>query len=233
MSTMNKNRQIHHEPIFNISDPAPFIVAGIILMCHLGFVIAPDAFKQTFYAANVLAARDGNVFLSGRPIGNIPTLITHTLLHGDWTHVLLNAGFIVAFGVITIKATKNLTTPIFGRLKRGPVVFFGIFLAGALFGGLLQWAFWVLTDATVNSVGASTGGAALFASAGWAIGGKQRMIGFIAVMVAFDAFVIFAGGASGGFHNPAWAGHLGGFLAGALLAPKLLIPGGVNLKRLR
>jgi membrane associated rhomboid family serine protease len=219
--------------MLNIKEPAPLILAVILVLCHLGFVLAPDGLKETIYSATVLAARDGNVFLTGRPIGNFATLITHTLAHGDWTHVLMNAGFILAFGVITIRATKNAQTPIFNRIKRGPFVFLRIFLAGAVLGGLGQWAIWVFSNGSGAALGASTGGAALFACAGWALGGKERMIGFIVVMMAIDAFIIFTGGVSSGLHNPAWAGHLGGFIAGAILAPRLLEPNSVQLSNFR
>lgn len=219
--------------MLNVKEPAPLILAVILVLCYLGYVLAPDAVKQTIESATVLAARDGDVFLTGRPIGNFATLFTHTLAHGNWTHVLMNAGFIFAFGVLTIRATKNAGRPIWKRVKRGPLVFLTIFLAGALLGGLAQWILWIVTGGTGLAVGASTGGAALFACAGWALGGKERMFGFIAVMMAIDALVIFSGGGASGLHNPAWAGHLGGFIAGALLAPRLLDAGSVQLSQFR
>jgi len=194
---------------------------------------APGALKETVYRATVLAAQNGEVMLTGRPIGNIATLLTHTLAHADWTHVLMNAGFIWIFGVLAIRATKNAQTPILNRIKRGPFVFLSIFLAGALLGALAQWAIWIAFGQTASSVGASTGGAALFAAAGWAIGGKERMLGFIVVVMAIDAVVILMGGSSNGLHDPAWIGHFGGLMAGALLAPRLLHPGGAHLNRFR
>lgn len=230
---MNNRRPSSREPMLNISEPAPLVLAVILVLCHVGFLIAPDGLRETIQSATVLAARNGQIFFDGRPLGNVATLFTHTLAHADWTHVLMNAAFVFIFGVLAIKATKNSHIPILGRIKRGPFVFLLIFLLGALLGGLAQWALWIVTDGTANSIGASTGGAALFAAAGWALGGKERMLGFIAVMMAIDAFVILMGGSSNGLHNPAWAGHFGGAMAGAILSPKFLIPGGASSSRIR
>ncbi|NNC37414.1 MAG: rhomboid family intramembrane serine protease [Hyphomonadaceae bacterium] len=229
---MNNRRPSSREPMLNISEPAPLVLAVILVLCHAGFLIAPDALQQTIRMATALVAQDGQLFFDGRPLGNYAPLLTHTLAHADWTHVLMNAAFIFIFGVLTIKATKNAHNPILGRIKRGPFVFLLIFLFGALLGGLAQWALWILINGSAYSIGASTGGAALFACAGWALGGKERMLGFIAIMMAIDAFIIFSGGSSSGLHNPAWAGHFGGFMAGAILAPKLLIPGGASSSRM-
>jgi len=211
------------EPLLNISEPAPLVLAITLILAHLGFLLAPQSFQSVLNGATALASQNGDVFLPGRPIGNIATLLTHTLAHADWTHVLMNAGFIFILGTLAIRATKNKYTPLFGKLKRGPAVFFTIFLVGALCGGLFQWLVWLISNGTGVAIGASTGGSALFAAAGWAIGGKERMFGFILVMMGFDLISIATG-----MGNPAWAGHFGGFVAGAFLAPKLLNAGGAN-----
>ena len=233
MSEMNNRRPAFKEPMFNVGEPAPLLVAIILVLCHLGYVLAPQSLKEVIFAATFLGASEGNVLLSGRPLGNIATLFTHTLKHADWAHVLMNAGFIWIFGVLTIRATKNVEIPVFNRIKRGPIVFLTIFLAGALLGALAQWIVWIAFGQSAISVGASTGGAALFAAAGWAIGGKERMLGFIIVVMAIDAVVVLGGGSQRGMHDPAWLGHFGGLMAGALLAPKLLYPGGAHLNRFR
>jgi membrane associated rhomboid family serine protease len=224
MNLMRNNNKPAKEPMLNIEEPAPLYLAVILVLAHLGFLLSPSSLQEVFYGASVLQAQNGEVFLTGRPVPNVVSLLTHTLVHGDWMHVGMNAGLIFAFGVLVTRATKNRQSPLLGVVKRGPAVFFLIFLTGAILGGLTQWAVWVLTDASGSAIGASTGGAALFAATGWALGGKQRMIGFVAVMMAIDAFSVLTG-----MSNPAWAGHLGGFIAGALLAPWLLHDSAVGL----
>jgi len=217
-----------NEPLLNIEEPAPLVLAVILVLAHIGFLIAPNALKDSIWLATSLQSNAGNVFLDGRPFGTLATLLTHTLKHQDWAHVLMNSAFIFIFGMLTIRAAKNRSIPLIGRVKRGPAVFLTIFLVGAVLGGLMQWLVWSLTGATSSAVGASTGGSALFAAAGWALGGKERMFGFIFVLMAID-LVSIATGAS----NPAWAGHFGGFVAGALLSPRLLNPGGANFSMFR
>ncbi len=198
--------------MLNIEDPAPFLMVAVFLLCYLGYVLAPTSFKEFVFQACALGANEGVVMLDGRPLGNISTLLTHTLLHAGWGHVLMNSGFILAFGIITIRGVKSKDIPLFGRVRRGSAIFLAIFLIGAVAGGLGQWAQWIVFNGTGAALGASTGGAALFASAAWVIGGRSRLISFGLVLVALDAFNIVMGS------HPAWAGHLGGYLAGAALA---------------
>ncbi len=217
------------EPILNVEDPAPFWLAAVLVLCYVGFSFAPSGFKNFILSAAMLLAQQGHVMLDGRPLGNVSTLLTHTLIHSGWSHVLVNAGLILAFGVFTVRATKNMHIPVWGRFRRGALVFLTIFLAGAIMGGLAQWLLWIVTQSSGAALGASTGGAALFATTGWAMGGKNRLIIFGIIMLAYDMFVIATSGMTGGMLNPAWAGHLGGFLAGAVLAPLLVTPGAARL----
>ena len=212
--TMNNRSPLRSqkEPMLNMEDPAPFWLVGILLLCHLAYVLAPNTFKEFVSQAGLLAANDGHVMLVGRPLGNISTLITHTLLHAGWGHVLMNSGFILAFGIITIRGVKSKTIPIFGVARRGSAIFLAIFILGAIAGGLGQWLYWYVTGASGVALGAETGGAALFASAAWVIGGRKRLISFGVILGALEIFNILMGA------NPAWAGHLGGYLAGAALA---------------
>lgn len=224
ISLMNRPRSTPKEPMLNIEEPAPALLAIILVLAHLGYVLAPNSLKELFFTASSLQASSGNVFLEGRPLGTLATLFLHTLTHADWMHVVVNAGLIFAFGTIAIRATKNRSILLMGRIKRGPAAFLGIFLLGALLGGLMQWLVWSVTNDSGVAVGASTGGAALFAAAGWALGGKERMLSFIVLMMLVDFVSIFTG-----MGNPAWGGHFGGFLAGAILSPLWLRPASAGM----
>jgi membrane associated rhomboid family serine protease len=213
-----RHRSKTKEPILNVEDPSPFFLSLILVLCHLAFVMAPGSYKSFLFTAGALLAQDGVVFLSGRPIGNIPTLVTHTLLHTGWSHVLINAGMILAFGVFTLRSARKSGAFIFGRIRVGALIFLSIFLVGAICGGLAQWLLWTLLSSSGAAIGASSGGAALFASTAWALGGKKRLIAFGLVMFGYDMFVIFAGNMAGGLANPAWAAHMGGYIGGAVMA---------------
>ncbi len=206
------------EPMLNVEDPAPFWLAAVLFLSYLGFTLAPASFQEFVYQACVLGANKGTVFLDARPLGNLPTLLTHTLLHVSWGHVLMNSVFIVVFGIITIRGVQMKNVPLFGHIRRGSAIFLAIFLLGSIAGGLGQWLQWIVFESTGAALGASTGGAALFASAAWVIGGQKRLISFGIVLVVLD----FANTLLGA--HPAWAGHLGGYLAGAPLAMLWLRP---------
>lgn len=204
--------------MLNIEDPAPFWLVVVLILSYLGYVLAPASFREFVYQACVLGANRGTVILDARPLGNVPTLLTHTLLHASWSHVLMNSAFILAFGIITIRGTKSKNVPLWGIARRGPAVFLAIFLLGAVAGGLGQWLQWIVFKESGIALGASTGGSALFACAAWVLGGQKRLLTFGIVLVGLDAFNIVMGG------HPAWAGHLGGYLAGAALAVIWLKP---------
>ncbi len=208
----------HKEPMLNVEDPTPFWMISVLLLCYLGYVLSPATFKDFLYQAGVLASIDGHVILEERPLGNFPTLLTHILLHANWGHVLMNCGFILAFGIITIRGVKYKDRPLLGVLRRGSTIFLAIFLLGTVAGGLAQWLQWFAVKSGGIALGASTGGAALFASAAWVIGGKSRLLSFGIILVLLDAFNIVMGA------HPAWAGHLGGYLMGAILAPLWVRP---------
>ena len=57
----------------------------------------------------------------------------------------------------------------------------------------------------------------------------KRVIAFGLVLVALDAFNLLTNGMGPSLSNPAWAGHLGGYLAGAALAPFLIRAGSVQI----
>ena len=200
------------QPFLNVEYQAPFWLAAILVACYGIFVVVPDALKNSIWFNFALIAEQGHVLLADRPLRGVYTLLTHVLTHGGWSHVLVNAGLIVAFGVITMRGMRNP--------QKATTLFLGIFCLGAIGGGLGQWLVWVLTGSTGIAVGASTGGMALFATTAWALGGRSRVFAFFAVMVAFDAIGIYMGKQNFASltANPAWAGHMGGFLVGAILA---------------
>jgi len=213
------------EKFLNVEHSAPFMLVAILVLAHLGYTLLPAAQKEFMFSAMALGAFDGNIFIEdGRPLGNFVSLLTYGLLHVDWTHVLTNAGMILAFGVITARGAKNAARPLLRRFSRPSSVFLGIFLAGVILGGLAQWLLWfgLSTPGMAVVIGASGGGAALFASAGWAMGGKERMFAFGIITLAINAISVYLGAPL------AWAAHVGGFVAGALLSPLWIRPSSVR-----
>lgn len=208
LAKTRKPQKPPREPFFNISEPAPLIAAAILIALHGLFLLAPASVKNTIYEALVLAGNDGTVWLDGRSLGNGATLLTYTLLHDGWTHVLVNSGLLAIFGTGVLRASSY---------RRKTLLFMIIFIVGAVGGGLFQWGEWVVRSQSGLAIGASASVSAMFACFAWAFGGMRLLIVFGCMVVALDMFTIFFGGIDA--RNISWAGHLGGYVFGAVIAP--------------
>ena len=203
------------EPVFSFSEPAPVRFAGLLIVMHVLLTYTPFGDVENtgrVFELWPLAVTDG--------IGWVGTL-GHSLAHSDWTHVLLNGMMLVIFAIITMrgaraKGIRSGTTP---RPERA---FMLVFLTGVLGGALAQWAWWAAIDAdSARAVGASGGVSALFATAGYAIGGRDQMVKYGLAWAALNAvFVLFPI-----FGPMAWPAHIGGFIGGMLVASRLVSPG--------
>jgi membrane associated rhomboid family serine protease len=161
------------------------------------------------------------------------TGISYALLHGSWTHVLMNCLWLAAFG-----------TPVARRC--GGVRFFVIFLVTALAGAVAHAL--LHPYQTIPMIGASAAVSGMMACAAWfmfaprvwllegrpaevherpretllEIVRNRRVLIFLAVWLATNFF-------SGILAQPlgvtdasiAWEAHVGGFLAGLLIFPFL------------
>ncbi len=165
------------------------------------------------------------------------TLFTYALLHGSWTHVVVNSIWLIAFG-----------PPIARRFGSGR--FLAFFALTAAAGALAHWAadsmdFSPLIGASaadsglmaaaarfIFQPGAPLGGARDFSRSAIEAGeegpapslrellGQRRAVIFIAIWMATN-FVFGAGAqALGASEAPvAWIAHVGGFVAGLLAFP--------------
>ena len=207
------------EPLFNFTEKAPAYLAGIFFAIQAVMMVMPGALIGMIDRFGVL-----------RPLGtpgadilsHAVSLIGHGFLHGGWGHVIMNSGMTIVFGIAVIRGAKLLAK----EQERAPTAtrdFLLIFFAGVIIGGLFQWGWWAATNAQLTvtgAVGASGGASALFAAGAWAIGGRQKMVQFglgwaviNAVMVIFENFIGI---------GIAWPAHIGGYVAGMILAPLLV-----------
>jgi membrane associated rhomboid family serine protease len=165
------------------------------------------------------------------------TLATYALLHGSWSHVIVNCIWLLAFGPPTAR-------------RFGPQRFLLFFVATAVAGALAQWAYTPMDFTPL--IGASAADSGLMAAAarfmfqpGAPLGalrdveaglsgganaapaaglrevlGDRRVLIFIAIWMATN--FLFGAGAQtlGASEAPvAWIAHIGGFVAGLLLFP--------------
>ena len=193
------------EPIFNITEPSILVMSGALIIIHLirgfygnleeiylNFALLPWGFPQ--------------------PTPNFHeyySLASHGLLHADWNHVFMNVGSLLIFGLITFRGIRALK----GEGRKGFILFWALVWIGVIIGGIAQQSYWaVLGTDYASAVGISGGVSAVFAAAGWVMGGRQRLYQFTIIFVLLNAAMVFLMG------NIAWAAHAGGFLAGAVLA---------------
>ena len=209
---------MNKEPMFNIAERAPVWLAGILIVIYAAILYLP----------NILTSAAVN-FMILKPLGTFGrsnfdqafSLLGHGFLHGSWSHVLMNSAMMIVFGVATIRGAKLLAASQ-GMPAKGEAKFLLVFLIGIIAGGLAQWLYWsviniVQSGANVGALGASGGASALFATAAWAIGGKDKLIAFGIGWMFINLIIVLAESIIG--ISIAWAAHLGGYIGGALIAP--------------
>jgi len=204
------------EPMFNFGEKTPGYLAGVLIVIHVLIFFIPRTIEHYVAVFGMLRPLSTTTpEISGLTHG--VSIIGHGFLHGSWGHVLMNSAMIIIFGIATIRGIKFLQ-----RQKRqkenGDVKFFLIFLAGVLVGGIFQWGWWSLSNAgNTAAIGASGGASALFATTGWAIGGRDKMLQFGLGWSVINIVMVFAEPLLG--IKLAWAAHIGGYIGGMILAP--------------
>lgn len=194
------------EPIFNISEPSIFVMGVILIVVHIASRFYGNL--EEIYL-NFALLPVGFEFPEAIPFREYYSLASHGFLHGDWNHLLMNASGLLIFGLITFRGVRAKYGPGF----KGFLFFWALVWLGVVCGGLMQQGYWLATNLNYGSaVGISGGISALFAAAGWVMGGKKRLYQFTIIFVLLNAAMVFFS------PNIAWAAHVGGFIAGALLA---------------
>jgi len=223
------NTQRPREPMFNFTEKAPAYLAGMFIAVQAVIMFIPGALFAALDKFGVL-----------RPLGTSGTdlmshsssLIGHGFLHGGWGHVIMNAGMTIVFGIAAIRGAKLLATSK-GKPSTATRDFFLIFFAGVIIGGLFQWGWWAVINAQLTAtgaVGASGGASALFAAGAWAIGGRNKMVQFGFGWVIINVVMVLAEKFIG--ISIAWPAHIGGYIAGMILAPLFVKPNSTQLSML-
>jgi membrane associated rhomboid family serine protease len=227
------------EPIFNVPTVVSALLA-VLLAIHAirEWAITPEFDNELLWLFAFVPSRyDSAVFGTGAFPGGLAadvwTFITYAFLHGSWTHLGLNAVWLLAFG-----------TPVARRF--GPTRFILFFAVTAAGGALAHLA--VYSGERVPMIGASAAISGFMAAAirfAFQRGGPLRFIGrdrddayrvpalplravlrdgrvliFLAVWFGLNLlFGLGSIGLDGGDQAIAWQAHIGGFLAGLLAFP--------------
>lgn len=143
-------------------------------------------------------------------LAGLPSLVTYAFLHADFMHILLNLGFLLAFGSFVERLT-------------GALPFLVIFVVTAALGALAE--FWFRGSEPLVLIGASgavygmTGAALRYMFASGIAELRRRALIFTALFMGLN--LIFGVSGLGDFLAGAqigWKAHAAGFVAGILLS---------------
>lgn len=215
------------EPIFNVAGII-LVFLGLFALVHLlrlYFLSEQGEFELLFKMAFIPARYTMEEVAALSPMAAFWSPLTYSLLHADWTHLILNGFWLLAFG--SVVATR------IGALR-----FTILFIAGALGGAGMHYIFnigdLVPMIGASASVSACIGAAVRFA---FPKGGRFAMdasrLPRQSLVEAFQnkQVIIFVGiwfliniivgvgliDVAGEGSSVAWQAHIGGFLVGLLL----------------
>jgi len=213
-----------HEPMLNVREKAPLVIMGVLIIAHVIRLVLPETILGIIQPWLVLSPVDLEAISLPQKLISLPG---HSLLHADFTHLLMNSFMIAAFGIVTIQGLRadiRLRPHILSPVQK----FFIIFLLGVIGGGVFQWGWWSLSGQFGFAIGASGGGSALFAAMAYAIGGRDRLLKFGLGWGVINLIFAFFGSSLG--VNIAWSAHIGGFVMGAILAIYWVRPNSTSFK---
>ncbi len=212
-------------PVFNAPTVVLAAIAGLATL-HLGReLLSPDDDLWVILVGAFIPSRYGSDVLPGGSIAKVTSFVTHMGLHGDYAHLAVNCGWLLAFGSIV------------GR-RIGTWRFIALSIVTGIAGALAFLACnWGLAAPMVGASGAISGlmGAAVrFMFSSLAMGGRdggllsprmslaevfrdpraRLMIGSWVALNLLFGLVLGTVFSAGGI---AWEAHLGGFAAGLLL----------------
>ena len=215
-----------HQPVFR-APPVVISLIAILVAAHGARAMVPPnistelisqfAFIPARYSPGFLAAHNadpGGWLAQGVPF------VSYMALHNDFTHLIINSLWLLAFG------------PIVAR-RFGGFLFLLFFLTCGVAGALAHLAFnWGSLVPVIGASGAISGLMAaglrlLPAQAPWARAGEEQMapifsrqiVIFTAIWMAINLVAGLTGlGVGGETGQIAWQAHLGGYLAGLFLA---------------
>jgi membrane associated rhomboid family serine protease len=228
------------EPIFNI----PGVVLAIIGICALvlageTFLLSPEDDREFLRSFSFVPARyDGSSLLTPEDLpggdgADIWTFVTYAFIHGDITHLGMNAVWFLPFGSAVARRFGNL---------RALGFFIVTAVAGAMMHLVTHWGEDVPMIGASAAVSGFMAGSIRFA---FQHGGPltmfrpdepeaylvpaaslssalrdSRIVVFLLTWFGLNlVFGIFGVGTSGPEQTIAWQAHIGGFLAGLLLFP--------------
>ncbi len=202
------------QPMFKVP-PATAAIVGALSAIFAAISLGPDGWADAALSYFSLVPTRFEA-LAGRPFWPYwpaagASLLSYAVIHIDPLHFVMNIGFLLAFGTFCERAL-------------GPRRYIALIVGGALAGGLTQvvadWGDVVLIHGASGAVFASFGGM-IRVMIGHGADRRRRRLA-IRLTVVMMALNLALGLAGPGFlisgASIAWEAHIGGFIAGFVLA---------------
>lgn len=206
--------------MFNIEERAPLILGGVFIAVQ---ALSGFGMGRVIRGLSALVPLDTPDMPLWR---HIFSLFFSGFVHLTWSQIIVNTGMMVAFAVMTFRGLRatQIERKNAGRAVKLPAnaLFFMIFMGGILSGSIFQWGWWAIMNVAGSyALGAMPGVAALLATTGWAMGGRKQLIKFGSGWLLLNLIFIIAEPLIGPLP---WPSYIGGYVAGALLAPYWVKP---------
>ena len=191
-------------PVFNNLSPVIIGLATLMVGVFVAGELSRPVLQMSYQIGALVPAYIMN---HPSPLGGWSPWLFHIFVHAGWMHLAFNTLALLAFGSAALRP--------FGESLKGQGGFLLFFLICAVAGAGAQVA--VDPGSEIPMVGASTALSGCIAAAGWVSGGWRGMLRLAAPWLIINVILAFVGTQM--WISIAWAGHLGGLIAGAILYP--------------
>ncbi|NBC32674.1 MAG: rhomboid family intramembrane serine protease [Alphaproteobacteria bacterium] len=201
------------QPVFNVPPVTLGAVAAIVAVYLLLQLLLPGI-ERLVIALSVVPARIVQTLAdpgAGAVLRDTASLVTHALIHTELLHMAVNAGFLLAFGSFCERALER-THYIWLLL--------GSAVGGALVQVAMDWGAILVMFGASGAVSGCMGGMVRVQLRPGSDPHRRRFaLTFVAVLFVLNLVLGMLGsGLMGGEAQIAWEAHIGGFLAGFLIA---------------
>ncbi|MEO8421349.1 MAG: rhomboid family intramembrane serine protease [Hyphomicrobium sp.] len=218
-----------HEPMFNVQSSVLAVLGAMVAVHLVRMGLSADWDTWLTLALAFIPARYSGfaAMLPGGDTATVTSFVTHTMVHGDWVHLGLNAAWLVAFGGAVANRIGSVRFLLFFCLCAiaGAATFL-VFNPGAmvpmigasgaisgLMGATMRFLFTAVDGRGLAALREDPRSAPLM-PLGTALTDKRVVVVTAVFLVANILAVLGLG--SMGESGIAWEAHIGGYFAGLL-----------------
>lgn len=208
------------EPIFNIPAPALFAVSALVFIhIALVFLFYGKGGDQLLWLASFIPSR-----FADAPFSSSYTLVSYSLLHGGWSHLINNCVWLVAFGSPVAAALGGTRFTLFWIVcsvaaalihfaadPGSPIPMIGASGAvSGMMGAAARAGFRLRADASTTRTRSSLPSIRRVLS-------STSVLVFLLIYLVINVGIGIGEAAMPGLSSIAWQAHIGGLVAGFLL----------------